>query len=120
MTQPGNNLERDLQQALRREQPSPGFAARVLAALPEERPRPVLAWIHRPVLRWACAAVIVVAASSGGYFYREHQMEKERGRIAKEQLMLALHITGAKLQLAQQRVQRIDTERPDSSQVLEK
>lgn len=118
MTQPGNELERDLRQALRREEPSAGFVARVLTALPKETPRPVLAWMHRPALRWALAAVIVVAASTGGYFYREHRLEEERGRIAKQQLMLALRITGAKLQLAQQRVLQIN--RSDSTQDMEK
>lgn len=107
MTRPGNDLERDLQRALRRKQPSADFTSRVLARLPEEKPSRWHSWFGAPVLRWATAAVVVVAVGSGGYAYRQHKQEEERGRLARQQVMLALRITGAKLQLAQQRVHRI-------------
>lgn len=120
MTQPVDEFERDLQQALRHKQPSVGFTARVLCKLPEERPSGWLVRFHHPVLRWAAVAVVVIGASSGGYMYREHQQELERGRVARQQLMLALRITGAKLQLAQQKVQQIGADHNTASQETEK
>jgi hypothetical protein len=116
MTQLGNDLERDLREALRRKEPSAGFTARVLANLPEDRPSRWEVWLHQPALRWATAAVVVVAITTGGFAYREHERKVERGRLAKQQLMLALRITGAKLQLAQHRVQQIGAGRAAASQ----
>ena len=112
MTPPGNDFERELREALRRKEPSAGFAARVLASLPEQRPSRWSVWVQQPVLRWAAVAVVIVAASTGGLMYREHQQELERGQMAKKQLILALCITGSKLQLAQERVQSIGADHP--------
>jgi hypothetical protein len=123
MNQPGSDLERDLRQALQRKQPSPGFAARVLAKLPDERTSPWAHWFHAPALRWATAAALFLVIGMGAIaYYHHHQQELARGRAARQQLMLALRITGAKLQFAQQRIQAIgaDQERPDSPQRTEK
>lgn len=122
MREPGNDLEQELRRALQHKQPSSGFVARVLANLPEERRSPWAGWLHVPVLRWATAAILFVVIGSGAVAYYHHQQELARGRAAKQQLMLALRITGAKLQLAQQRVHAIgsDQERAGSSQETEK
>ncbi len=120
MTQPGNDLERDLKQALSRKEPSLGFAARVIANLPEERPSRWPAWLRVPALRWAAAAVLLVSLASGGVLYRQHEEEMERGRIARQQLLTALRITGAKLQLAQHKVQQIGNDRDHASQQTER
>jgi hypothetical protein len=77
-------LEDELKQALARRQPPPNFEARVTAAA-----------VRRPTLvmpRWlaAAAAVVVITGASAGYRY--HQ-----GQVAKEQVMLAMRITGSKL-----------------------
>jgi len=84
-------LEQELKQALERKDPSPDFAARVTAAaagrvVPVPVPRPV-----RMLPRWlpVAAAVLLIA---GGAAYREH-----RGRVAKDQVMLAMRITSGKL-----------------------
>ena len=116
MKEPENDLERDLKQALRRKEPSAGFAARVIANLPQERPSRWSTWLRQPTLRWATACALVIGIASGGYAYREHEQELARGREAKKQLMLALRITGAKLQLAQHRVQQIRADRAAASQ----
>lgn len=116
MREPGNDLEQELRNALRRKEPSAGFAARVVANLPEKRPSLWSMWSRPQVARWAVAAIVLVAVSTGGYAYREHEREVERGRVAKQQLMLALRITGAKLQLVQQRTQQMGADRAAASQ----
>ncbi len=116
MTQPGNDLERNLKEALRRKEPSADFTARVMARLPEERASFWSAWFGMPALRWAGAVAIVIILGSSGFFYREHQLELKRGREARQQVMLALKITGTKLQVAQQKIQQIGTERDSGSQ----
>lgn len=107
MNQPGSDLERDIRQALQRKQPSPGFAARVLANLPREKSNPWTRWLRTPALAWATVGVLFVVFGFGSLVYYHHRQELARGRAARQQLMLALRITGAKLQLAQHRVQAI-------------
>ena len=122
MNKPGSDLERDLRQALQRKQPSPGFTARVLANLPKEKSNPWTHWLHTPALAWATVAVLFVVFGAGSLAYYHHRQELVRGRAARQQLMLALRITGAKLQLAQQRVQAIGSNnvRTSSPQETEK
>ena len=121
MNQP-SDLERDLRQALQRKQPSPGFAARVLANIPKEKSNRWAHWLGTPALAWAMVAVFVLMLGVGSLAYYHHRQELARGRAARQQLFLALRITGAKLQLAQQRVQAIGSihERTDSPRETEK
>jgi hypothetical protein len=85
------DLEQELQQALSRKDPPPGFAERVEAAA--ARPRPVA-----PV-RWLALAASVVLLIGGAAAYRQHQ-----GQVAKQQLMTAMKITAVKLNHIQTRV----------------
>ncbi len=78
-------LEDELKQALRRQEPSPDFDARVTAAA--GRRRPVLM-----MPRWMAAAAAVLVITGAGAGYRHHQ-----GQVAKEQVMLAMRLTGSKL-----------------------
>jgi hypothetical protein len=92
-------LEDELKQALGRKQPSPNFEARVTAAAGRR------AALRFPVLampRWlaAAAAVLVITGASAGYRY--HQ-----GHVAKEQVMLAMRITGSKLNRIQVQMQGV-------------
>ena len=83
-------LEQELKQALERKDPSTGFAARVTAATSGG---PVL--VRRPVRmlpRWLPVAAAVLLIAGGGAAYRQHQ-----GRVAKDQVMLAMRITAGKL-----------------------
>jgi len=88
-------LEQELKQALRREDPSPGFEARVAAAVGRPAsPRVAV------MPRWLpAAAAIAIIAVSGGAAYRHHQ-----GVVAKEQLMLAMRITAGSLNHIQSHV----------------
>jgi hypothetical protein len=87
-------LEEELKSALSRKEPDEGFDERVLAAA--RRPR-VVAMPRRWLA--AAAAVIVIAGAGAGEAYRRH-----RGQEAKEQVMLAMRITGQKLHVVQARI----------------
>jgi len=120
MNEPRNDLERELTQALRRKEPSAGFVARVVANLPLERPSRWSFWMRQPAFRWAASIAVLVAIVAGSIAYRHHQQELARGRAARQQLILALRITGTKLQLAQQRVAQIGADHNLASQQTEK
>ena len=104
-----NRFDDDLREALRRRQPPSGFAGRVLVRVREleTTSKPHYGW------RWmagaAMAAVLVLAVSVSAY--REHRRNIE-GERAKEQVMLALRLTGSKLQSVQQHVQQRTIELP--------
>jgi hypothetical protein len=130
------DLHGDLANALRREEPPAGFADRVLnrvAEHPSEHSRPgpfrlrargsfaegakaVGPALHGagdaatrsrlPFVHWAAAAALV-AAVAGGFDYIAKQKERAEGEAAKERVVLALHIAGAKLQLVQMKINRM-------------
>ena len=97
------NLENDLKRALRRQAPAPGFAGRVMQRIQDgERPK------HRPVWWRAAAASVTLAAILGGYA-THRVVEHRRGERAKEQVLTAMRIAGAKVRYAQQEVRGIGT-----------
>jgi hypothetical protein len=92
------NLDDELRAALRREDPSPGFANRVVArAQPSAKPSRA---IPRMIWAMALAAMLVIGLTST---YEVRQMKAARaGRDA----VLALRIASEKLNLARDRVAR--------------
>ena len=92
------NLDEELRSALRRENPSSGFAQRVVART-KATPRS-----NRPIFRMAWAAAIAAMLAIGltaAYEYR--QMKAERaGRDA----VIALRIAADKLNIARDKVSR--------------
>ena len=100
-------LENDLQRALRRQAPAPGFAERVMQRIesdqevPRKNPR-------RPVWWRAAAASVTLAAILGGYA-THRVLEYRRGERAKEQVLTAMRIAGEKVRYAQQEVRGIGT-----------
>lgn len=97
------SFESELRASLRRKSPPPGFTESVMRAIAAEQQRP------RSGMRragWLAVAATVLVASIGGW--TAHRVEKRReGERAKEQLMLALHVTSKKLRDTQQHVQDI-------------
>lgn len=87
-----NPFDRDLSDALKRQDPPSGFAERVMARTSErhERPRFFSMW------RWAAAVAAVLVLMSGIFIYRERVRQLE-GEKAKEEMMYALRLTGSKL-----------------------
>jgi negative regulator of sigma E activity len=107
-----DRLENELREALRREEPPPGFAERVLAAAEAQAgPRQsVWDWFRMPAMRWALAAAACLALAAGITAVREKREREMRARSeeAKAQVMLALRITGSKLHMVQAKVARIN------------
>ena len=117
-----NRIDEELKLALRREEPSPDLIDRVMSRVAELQKREKLVegagWLRRlaeffqpPRMKWATAgamAVLLVIVGFGVYLRRE----RERGRLAeiaegeraKEQVMLAMRIASAKLNVAQKKV----------------
>jgi anti-sigma factor RsiW len=99
------DLEKSLKSALSRKAPPPDFGARVMRAIGSEHRRQV----GSPVLhRWwrAAAAAVMLTAIAGGW--TAHQVaERRAGERARDEVMVALHIAGAKVHYAQQQVHDI-------------
>jgi hypothetical protein len=88
------SLENDLKRALRRVPAPEGFAERVMARVHEPRREPRPSWWR------AIAATLLLGAVLGGWGVRETVRRRE-GERAKEQVLLALRITGTQLARAQ-------------------
>jgi hypothetical protein len=95
------NLDDELRAALRREDPSPDFAKRVIArAQGSAKPARTM-----PRIMWAMAiAALLVIGFSAAYEYRQMQAERA-GRDA----VIALRIAADKLNVAREKVIRRET-----------
>jgi hypothetical protein len=114
-----NRLEDELKRALQRVEPPAGFAERVLlraARAEDEKPMRSRGWLGlfglglagAGGLRWAAACALCIVLATSGVLY-ERDMQRRRGEEAKDQLMLALRITGSKLQIAEQSLKELDS-----------
>jgi len=92
-------MDNKLKAALRRKEPPPGFTERVLAAI--DRDGAMTACPPRRAWRAVAAAALLVVILGGG--------EAVRIVRAKQQMLAALHITGAKLRGARNHVHEIST-----------
>ena len=97
------DIEQQLQKALKREQPSPGLAQRVLA---EANRKPRTEDRGRFSAWRAIAAAVAFTAILGGW--TAHTIIEQRaGERARDEVKLALQIAGSKLKHAQTQVQEI-------------
>jgi hypothetical protein len=116
-----SRLDDELKWALRRREPSPDFAERVLARIALQEATPVPArrswWrallpradsfhVGRSKMRWAVVGALtcLLAATIGIQRYRVNQRTRAEGEMARAQVMLALQIASAKLNVAQRKV----------------
>lgn len=120
-----NRFDDELRLAFRRQDPSPDFTDRVMARIAQSpfeqkqgKSRERTSWLRKlaeffqpPQMKWAMAVAMAVAlliAGFGVYRHREderlRQAEIAEGERAKEQLMLAMRIASAKLNVAQRKV----------------
>jgi hypothetical protein len=97
-------LEDELRNAMRQEEPPAGFAERVLARATEKKQSAWISIFSSRGLRWAVAGAMCLALAVAGIEHKRAHEERARGEAAKEQLMLALRITGSKLQFVQTKV----------------
>jgi len=92
------NLDDELRAALRPEDPSPGFAERVIARAQSSRPPKQV----MPRFIWAAALAAMLAIGfTGAYEYRQMKAEK-----ASRDALIALRIASEKLNLARDKVLR--------------
>jgi len=117
-----NRFDDKLKLALRREEPSSDFTDRLMARIAElqkqEKSREKTNWLTKlaeffrpPQLKWATAgamAVLLIIAGFGLHQSRESERRRlaeiAEGERAKEQVMLAMRIASAKLNVAQKKV----------------
>lgn len=110
------DLDHELRNALRREEPPAGFADRVFdsaAARTWDRPSRRLTR-HMDFIGWATAAAILAALAGAGLAYRAVQRERAEGEIARARVVLALHIASSKLQLVHTKITRMH-EQPEKN-----
>lgn len=114
-----NRFEDELKRALQRVEPPAGFAERVLlraARAEDKKPMRSRRWLRlfglglagTGGLRWAAACALCVVLAASGVIY-ERDMRRRRGEEAKDQVMLALRITGSKLQIAEQSLKELES-----------
>jgi hypothetical protein len=114
--------EDDLAAALRRKDPGPEFTQRVMIAVggagqesslrePDHKPQ---WWRLRfsSVLAGALAVVLLVACLLGVHLYRDHQAQIARAEKARQEAVLALRITNAKLNHVFRRVNQQEAPQP--------
>jgi hypothetical protein len=100
-----NRLEEELREVFRRKEPSDGFADRVMVRIrnasagTEKSERACRTWFLPLRFRWvAAAAMLFLLLGSGLLRYQQVQQERRAGEEARQQLLLALQITGSKFQ----------------------
>ena len=94
-----SRLDDELKIALRRADPPPGFAARVLAQAESRRSR----------MRWWTGAIAAALLLAGGLEFERERRIRAEGEQAKQQVLLALRITGSKLQFIKEKIHAIDS-----------
>jgi hypothetical protein len=123
VVEPGNDFELELREQLQARPAPEGFADRVMARVPKRPVRRGWVGFRAPVWQWAVAALLVVGMVIGG-LERERQQRME-GERARDQVLLALRITGSTLRDVQQKVnagssQQKLSQKGAGRQVLEK
>jgi len=97
------NLDHELKAALRRKTPGPGLAGKVLERIEREQAVPRGRNFFGSLATRRIAAVLTLTAMLGGWAAHQ-EFERRRGERAKDEVLLALHIAGAKVRAAQKQV----------------
>jgi hypothetical protein len=105
LNDPIDEFERELREQLQVRSAPGGFADRVMARVPQRWPARSAWWELRgvaPVWRWAAAAVLMAGMVLGGV--ERDRQQRIAGERAREQVLLALRITGTTLRDVRQKV----------------
>jgi hypothetical protein len=130
-----NRFDDELKLALRRQEPAADFADRLMARIAElsaeskqEKSREKASWLQRlagffqpPQMKWAMAgamAIALIVAGVGVHRYRENERQRmlaeiAEGEKAKEQVMMAMRIASAKLNIAQKKINETTEREPE-------
>ena len=118
-------LEDELRSLLRREEPPPGFASRLMARIEADKSTsrrgglpgrrwpggawPNSAWmvLRHPALGWALAATLGLVLIAGAMFYQRERRARLEGERARDEAILALRIACAKLNGAMKQASRV-------------
>lgn len=107
MVDPNKNLddlERELRQALAPRAAPLGFSNKVMARIDHRRKSAAF-----PLWRWftsaALVTVVLLAVVLGGR-WRQQRRQRIEGEHARDQVILALHITGSTIQAVQLKLQQ--------------
>ena len=95
-------FERELREQLRARSAPEGFTDRVMARAPQRQASRRPWWGWAPVWRWAVAALLVAGMVAGGV--ERDRQQRIAGERAREQVLLALQITGSTLRDVQQKI----------------
>jgi len=103
-----SRFDHQLRRALRSQNPNNDFGPRLMTRIAQQTQTKPTVHSWRPVLRlgWVAAGVMWVSIAIGAAKY-EQQRQRAKGVAAKQQVFVALRIAGAKIQLAQSRVQQL-------------
>lgn len=104
-------FEEELKKALARREPGDEFVRQVLAKVETKPATSVKAGLFAwggGWWRFASAVVLLAAVLISGLAYRQHE-RVVKGEAAKNQLLLAMRITGSQLRQAQLRVKKIES-----------
>lgn len=110
IVEPIDAFEAELREQLQARPAPQGFADRVMARVPAKRPSH-LPW--QPIWRWAAIAAVLAVTVLGGM---EHERQQRiAGERAREQVLLALRITGSTLHQVQNKVSQGTGAAPEPS-----
>ncbi|HYM62166.1 MAG TPA: hypothetical protein VEZ11_14890 [Thermoanaerobaculia bacterium] len=102
------NLDSELRAALRRESPPPGFAQRVMDRIERESAQPARWWRSEWLTGRRIAAAFALVALLGTWTGHEIVARRRaEGERARENVLIALRIAGAKVRYAQEEVRQI-------------
>jgi hypothetical protein len=101
-----DDFEREIRNALRRQEPEAGFSERVWERIGQAGRERRRKWFTVPALRWALLAGLCISVF-GGLGYRYEQQQRAEGEAMRQEAITALQIAGDKIRLVQSSLQQI-------------
>ena len=97
-----DEFEKELRDHLQARPAPAGFTDRVMRRIDGSKPRRTWTFLWQPAWRWAAVAILLAITALGSL---EHERQQRiAGERARQQVLLALRITGTTLNQVQQKV----------------